>query len=594
MKELRVYFECLEQAAHFIKPLVEKTEAFKSGNINLQLIKLIGSHRVYSKQVAPVVYLKDPDILFTIIEDGNEIPLFQLEISTAVFTEDHELQRFDGIVSSVENNCIYGKLSPLNKKSQSKHGGNTNFDFRISYAAIMQKYGKLSLHFDWPCDEKGNVLVNSEYLSCPERVNSLEYFVDELLKFSLQYNFSKENWLKYFDKQLMKLKSVREWHDEISKVIIPDITKQNTTRTEWKPDESRFHLKLNRFGHAMDPERGMLAFYGTISEVVVAKMLFDEKNKSWYKDTPKEDEITEYIENTSLEVAYNYLNCFMLGSGLYSNSDFKNIVKKYSKNNSETIEIDLTKFLNKHFDNLNKPLRTLFKFAKEFQIIDTEGAIKVKLLWGKIKPKMDFSKNPPVTPLHERKLFDEDDITYISVHNVLKQNGYKIVGVSYPGAQGDRVVLAEKENGRKQKRRYIDIISYLPESHSSLQENKGKFSKKSLQSEINELSKYKSDTNYIKAINTFFELFDNKAPKLLKIGVGFWANAKFQVEHIQGLNIDDLDYFIYITNDQKLWKVFNTGDKQLFTKTTGNVELPPIFEIGATEEEIPNLFSTKE
>lgn len=155
MKEVRIYFECLEQGAHFIKPILEQTEAFKKKLFEIKLIKLTGNFHIYSKLIAQVVYLKDPDILITVIEDEIEYPLFQLEISTAVFTEDHELQRFDGIVASTENNCIYGKLSPINKTSQSAHGGNTKFNYLTSYKAIYDKLGKLAFHFTGLAMKKG-------------------------------------------------------------------------------------------------------------------------------------------------------------------------------------------------------------------------------------------------------------------------------------------------------------------------------------------------------------------------------------------------------------------------------------------------------
>ena len=199
MKEVRIYFECLEQAAHFIKPILEQTDAFKKKLFEIKLIKLTGNFQYYSKLVAPVVYLKDPDILITIVENEIEYPLFQLEISTAVFTEDHELQRFDGIVASTENNCIYGKLSPINKTSQSAHGGNTKFNYLTSYKAIYDKFGKLAFHFDWPCDANGNVVVNKNYLSCPAEVKTLTSFLRQLANFvsAGKINFAK--WLIDFE-----------------------------------------------------------------------------------------------------------------------------------------------------------------------------------------------------------------------------------------------------------------------------------------------------------------------------------------------------------------------------------------------------------
>ena len=82
------------------------------------------------------------------------------------------------------------------------------------------------------------------------------------------------------------------------------------------------------------------------------------------------------------------------------------------------------------------------------------------------------------------------------VHNVLKQNDYKIIAVSYPGAQADRVILIAPGTGRKQERRYIDIISYLPNKYTTLQENKGKFSRAQTQNDIDELRKYKNSDNH--------------------------------------------------------------------------------------------------
>lgn len=263
---------------------------------------------------------------------------------------------------------------------------------------------------------------------------------------------------------------------------------------------------------------------------------------------------------------------------------FLKYIREYEKSKSKNIEIDLSDFLSENFHSLNKALRTVFKISKQFHIIDTEDEIRIKFFWKNFKTQNDFEAFPNITPIQNRIEFDEDDITYISVHNVLKQNGYKLIAVSYPGAQGDRVVLAEAGTGRRQQRRYIDIISYLPKSHSALQENKGKFSPASIQSEINELAKYKKDKTYKQTIEKFVERYDEKAPKIFKIGVGFWANSKFTVEHIQKLEIDKLDYFIFIKSDQANWKVFCTGKTKLFSETEGKVELPKVYEVIEGEE----------
>ncbi|OFY65587.1 MAG: hypothetical protein A3H98_11735 [Bacteroidetes bacterium RIFCSPLOWO2_02_FULL_36_8] len=578
-KEIRIYYECLEQAAHFIKPILEQTEAFKNKLIEIKLVKLTSNFSFYSKLVAPVVYLKDPDILITIIENETEYPLFQLEISTAVFTEDHELQRFDGMVAAIENNCVYGKLSPINKTSQSAHGGNTNFNYLTSYKAIYEKFGKLSFHFDWTCDENGNVIVNPNYLSCPEEVKHLVLFLRRLAEFVSIGKINFSNWIVPFENELAKEKYFREWIEKLNSFTLPDLKTQNTSRTEWRATEKELHLKINRFGHAMDPERGMLAYYGTVCDNTVSKMLFDKNNEAWYKDTSKETEIQKYLKLKGLKTASDYLQCFILGSGLHNNGKFLKLSKQYEKSKTNKLEIDLSQFLYKNFLSLNKALRTIFKFSKQFQIIDTNKEIRLKFIWKTFNTCNDFQKFPAITPIQNRTSYDEDDITYISVHNVLKQNGYKIIAVSYPGAQGDRVLLAEAGTGRRQQRRYIDIISYLPKSHSVLQENKGEFTHASIQSEISELGRYKSDKAYKLSIEKFVNRFDKNAPHIFKIGVGFWANSRFTVEHIQQLEIDKLDYFIFIKSDQTSWKVFCTGKTKLFSKMEGKVNLPKVYEV---------------
>lgn len=591
MKEVRVYFECLEQAAHYIKPIFEQTREFKKGLFEIKLIKLTGNFVYYSKYVAPIVYLKDPDILITVVEDGIEYPLLQLEISTAVFTEDHELQRFDGIVASVENNCIYGKLSPINKTSWSTHGGNVNFNHLTSYKAIYECFGKIAFHFDWPCDKNGNVIVDSNYLSCPKERKSLTCFLQHLVSFITvkKINFSK--WVDDFENRLLKEKMFSTWLREIKEFELSDIKSLNTSRTEWKKDSQEFHLKINRFGHAMDPERGMLAYYGTIYNNTISKMLFDENNKAWYKDTPKENEIAKYLKLNGLKVAFDYLHCFVLASGLHNNEEFVKVVSSFKNDNAKYIEINLSKFLSENFNSLNKSIRTVFKFSKEFLIIDSSRQTKVKFKWENLEIINDFSKFPDTTPLQNRSQLKEDDITYISIHNILKKNGYKIISVSYPGAQGDRVILTQAGTGRCQQRRYIDIISYLPKKHSALQENKGKFSPTTIQKEISELKKYKTNEKYKSSMEEFFSRFDENATQVFKIGVGFWANQRFTVNHIKQLEIDSLDYFIYIKSDQKNWVVFSTGKSKIFSETEGKVILPKLFEVSKKLDNQISLFS---
>lgn len=576
--KIRIYYESIEQAEHYIKPIMESSLHINKLNIQIELVKLKGSSKYYSKNVAPIIFWKDPDILVTFIVGKIEYPLLVIEFSNAVFTEDHELQRFDGLVAAAENNCIYLKISPLNKQSQSDHGGNIDFDYLGPFALILKKYGRVFYHFDWECDNSGIVKVDETYLSCPKKIPNLENFFDYLIR-SQKDNFNFAKWTDVFEKVISSDKNFKSWKEELDTFSFPDLKDLNSSRTEWIESKKQFILKLNRFGHAMDPERGMLSYYGTFYNKTVSKMLFDKDNNAWYKDISKEQDIETYIGDSGLKKGYDFLYCFMLGSGLYNNLDFKSIVSKYKENKDNVLEVDISNFLDKNYLLLNKAMRTIFKNSVYFYIVDKNNQTRVILKWGVLNIKETYSESPNITAIKERENFDEDDVTYIGVHNILKQNGYIILAVSYPGAQADRVVLIAPGTGRKQQRRYIDIISYLPKKFSNLQENKGKYSPTEIQKEINELARYKTETEYKNAINSFIDRFDKNAPKLIRIGVGFWANSKFTVSKIKEIDIRKLDYFVYLTSDRKEWYIWSTGKEKMFTKTNGKITIPLTFEV---------------
>jgi hypothetical protein len=579
LKEIRVYYESLEQAENYIKPLIESSLKKQNVVIDLKLIRLKSNSSYYSKHIAPLIFWKDPDILLTCVIENEEYPFLSIEFSNAVFTEDHELQRFDGLVAGAHNNCIYVKISPVNKQSQSQHGGNTEFDYVAPFAVIYNQFSKLFYHFDWECNNKGVVIVDDTYLSCPKNICSLDFFFDELIKLITNSKLNLKTFISDFEKILIKNKFFLEWLNKIKNVSMPNIEELNTSRTEWIKDSEEFVLKLNRFGHAMDPERGMLAYYGTIFEKTVSKMLFSDKNNAWYKDTPKETEIEEYIVSSGLNSGYNFLHCFVLGSGLYNNSDFNEIEMSFKLNESNSIAVDLTSFLINNYLALNKALRTIFKYSKYLIIVDKNNCERVKLHWGFFDKNETFKGAPNITPIRLREIFNEDDVTYIVVHDVLKKNGYKVIAVSYPGAQADRVVLIAPGTGRRQKRRYIDIISYLPNKYTALQENKGKFSRAQIQKDINELQKYKNSDDHKNGILSFINRFEKSAPKTLKIGVGFWANSRFSVSDLKDLDINNLDYFVYLTSDRKEWHIWNTGNGDMFKAMKGTTNLPATFEV---------------
>ena len=100
MEEIRIYYECLEQAEYFVTLIPNKPQG-----VHVHLIRRQKDHKRYSKKLAPIIYWKDPDLLLSVVKNNIEYPLLQIEFSTAEFTADHELQRFDGLDAAAQNNC---------------------------------------------------------------------------------------------------------------------------------------------------------------------------------------------------------------------------------------------------------------------------------------------------------------------------------------------------------------------------------------------------------------------------------------------------------------------------------------------------------
>lgn len=227
IKELRLYYESLEQAENYIKPLI--SSSLKKANLSLKinLVKLKGNSTYYSKNIAPLIFWKDPDILLTCVTEKEEYPILLIEFSNAVFTEDHELQRFDGLVAGADTNCIYAKISPLNKQSQSQHGGNTDFNYVAPFAVIYHKFGKLFYHFDWKCNDKGVVIVDDVYLSCPKSIDKLDYFFDGLIKFITNPKTNLNNLIVEFEKIIVKDKFFSEWANKVKKATLPKLEELN-------------------------------------------------------------------------------------------------------------------------------------------------------------------------------------------------------------------------------------------------------------------------------------------------------------------------------------------------------------------------------
>lgn len=579
LKEIRIYCESLEQGNGYFQPIVEKICKELRLDTTIKLVKLLGNYKYYSRNIAPIIYWKDTDVLISVIIDDEEHPLFAIELSLAVFTEDHELQRFDALLSPILGKTIPVKISPLSKQSDSQHGGNTDFNYISPYSLIKNQFGMYCFHFDWKCDENNNVIINSKNISCPQENKNFEKMIEIGIK-CLENFDSKEKWILDTNVEIKKIKFFSDWFSEVDKGILPIVTSLSSSRLCWIVNEPTLkmdvlELKLNRFGHAMDPERGMIPFYSYLSGSLITKMQFNATNGSWYKDISSEEKIKKHISLTKLQTPYDFLYCFALGSGLDKNEKFMDLIKK-EKSEKTKIILDLSKFVNENYQEFNKPLRTIFGFSDLFIIEDSNKQRQVEIRFKRQINLKKFNNFPNITSITTPTQLTEDEVTYIIVHNVFKQNQIIPVSISYPGAQGDRVILVEAGTGRKQKRKYVDIIA-TKNSFTFLHESKGPYSKKMVQDDIDEIQNYKTEKKYKDAIRQFHIRYTGFFSSGIVTGVSFWGKS-FTVEKEQELKLQDLNYYIIISKDKKTWLVKEMKGSNFDVKT-GTVTLPEYFEI---------------
>ena len=532
------------------------------------------------REIAKILFFKNPDVIISVIDERDiEIPLMIIEFSTAVFTKDHELQRSDNFLVALISKAIFVKISPVNKTSVD-HGGDTNYDYIQPFALLYNKHKLLSFHINWEVDKKfSNILEKDEkYKSFPKRYNSLS----ELIKIVFEsYMESSQKWRKKLEEKVNNSVNFKEWIEKLKNSKIENIEDLQSSRTFYS--DGNFTLKINRMGHAMDPERGMLIYYSLFfrdkCKKIISKFIFSPYTKTWYNGVSSEQEITEKIEeikhrNPMFFNEKELLEFIFYGLSLPGTFDeFSKNIELLIKNNLNIKEIDITEYIQKYHRYFNTSFRTLITCSDMIEIEDGEKSY-VTIKWNPHIADISFSifnQLPNKSIITLRETLDEDDITFLTIHSFFKENNITTLAVSYPGAQSDIAILPERGTGRQQKRIYIDAIG-LKEKSLIFQENKGKFSKKEINSDIEKLKKFKIEKAYISSVKDFKEKYHIEADKLY-LGVGFPSTNPEKI--LIKIKINDVDYFFVVDNKKKIWKVFSSieNDHEIFEKKSGNFDL---------------------
>ena len=245
--ELRIYSGCLEQGLDFKNYFlnIDKNLLVK----NIYPTKARQAIRQSDSILQKITKLKDFDLVISIISHNKEIPILLVEYSTAVPTDDHKMQRSDVYFWASVFKIPVLKISPLTKNSFGKHGGGDKIT--LTQELNLTLIQKAVVYFiDWQSDTNSGLMTHKEKLSCIDENKQLQDILanimqkcKELENFSEIYELLWQEQMVYFsDKALQDLKN------------------NFVDSTRFQRIENEIIVQINRFGHAMDPDRGILYF----------------------------------------------------------------------------------------------------------------------------------------------------------------------------------------------------------------------------------------------------------------------------------------------------------------------------------------------
>ena len=203
MKQIRIYYECLEQAENYIKPIIEQVT--KDQNTEIILVKRPKTaSELNNGAISAILTLTTPDALITGIttKDNQEIeyPLILIEFTEAVTTEDHELQRTYGAIAAYLSGAYYLKIAG-EKYSEKEFGGAQYNPFSTPKIFIeeLKYYGYIIANWETEPNNPYTLQRNPNYPSCPSNIPIL---TDTLQKVVAAFITNTEQW---FDKSFSEL-----------------------------------------------------------------------------------------------------------------------------------------------------------------------------------------------------------------------------------------------------------------------------------------------------------------------------------------------------------------------------------------------------
>ena len=602
MKQIRIYYESIEQGYDYIRPAVESACDKNTEVVFVRRPKKASD--LIPGSISAILTMTTPDALITGVDNGKEYPLVLIEFTEAVTTEDHELQRTYGAIAAYLSGCYYLKLAG-EKQSEKEFGGADYNPYSTPRIFIDKvKYeGYIIANWDTEAGNSYTLQRNEKLPSCPPRIAIFESTIKAAVKAFV------ENPTSWYSQSLDILKKDSDY--KAYRKLVDKATGAKELLTSWAGrrdsnlNKLRYFVrkdfvaaKINRFGHAMDPDRGILTFisflfseettvYGIYALVRargndLMKKDMDGVDSMQVKlgEAFKHDKggIPKWLENEIVRAAKN-------AKSLDEVIDFQPVFEKHKK---EILENKVVMTLAFFLDGIKLNYNGItLKWDKRKLL----GVKKGEGFLSAYARSFNFGIIASPTPLSLiSNEVDEDEVTYAIVHRVLIPNGFKIVSVSYPGAQGGNAILPYPEHGKSQERIYVDTIAMPPAAADFdvvLNESKGMFNEREVMSDVQKILLFKSSQAHKAALKETLlvaRVIDaRKQIRNIVVGVSFGLRAGTNTQW----RPDAVD-FIFRIVDRKRWAIgiFKQSLHDFIHCIEGTTDFPKVYEVNLAEDEL--------
>jgi len=381
--------------------------------------------------------------------------------------------------------------------------------------------GGVYYHVEWPLIKNTDLVVVDSKISCPPKITDIQQIITKTIN---QFKKSNDD-LEFFNEAKKEYEEYVVSNYEDEELIFP-----NSSRYHF--DDGNLTMKFNRFGHGMDPERGMLVFWSQkLASKPIVKFVVQRENRDSYRklyEGSRLDEILQIVDEKIL--ANNNDVSIELALQLFKKATNTEYLLNDCIIKDNVVNIDDDRLL--HHLNLNTSVfNSLLHFSSKIVLKDLQDNTIVEFRWNngivdrfyneKSQNSLKLSNEKmPLREIANRDL-NEDVVTY-SCMKVFENNHMINIAVSYPGAQGDRKILYG--SGTEVKRDYIDIISIKETSVGKytvlLHENKRKVSD-TQRSDIDKLYNFRNNPIKMVGLNELIKkVYDPIQIDKCYIGIG--------------------------------------------------------------------------